>query len=257
MSYERETDGAVASAPTEPKPSGEASICPEVPTGKSSVRHVAAMLVEALKQSVGQGDDHFASLPEVDDCVYVKNGRGVLVYCNDAHRDFFCDGQTPLGRTAHTYLQGPLARRAEMAEELLLSGCPYVECEHTAAGPDGAPYRMRAHKRSLAEIGAPGLAILGVIRIVGRDDTAEATERLDMPSVAERFKTLSERDQEICRLTALGVSSRELGDRLGMTTRGIELRKQKAFAHLGVAKAVDLARLLVRLQDRGYCDLGL
>ena len=42
-----------------------------------------------------------------------------------------------------------------------------------------------------------------------------------------------------------------------MTTRGIELRKQKAFASLGVAKAVDLARLLVRLQDRGYLDLGI
>jgi DNA-binding NarL/FixJ family response regulator len=61
----------------------------------------------------------------------------------------------------------------------------------------------------------------------------------------------------LCRQTALGVSSRELGERLSMTTRGVELRKQKAFSKLGVAKAVDLARLLTRLQDRGYLDLGM
>lgn len=48
-----------------------------------------------------------------------------------------------------------------------------------------------------------------------------------------------------------------MADQLGMTTRAVELRKQKAFANLGVEKAVDLTRLLVRLQDRGYLDLGL
>ena len=213
--------------------------------------------MNSLSQHLAQGEEGFAEFDAIEDCVYVKNSRGVVVYSNEAHRRFFTPDQTPVGRTSHTYLAPAVAARADMAADMVKAGCPYVECEHTSPGPDGATYRVRAHKRSLQKLGTPGLAILGVIRILDKDEEAEQTAKLDLAGASTRFNELTERDQEICRLTALGVSSRELGERLGMTTRGIELRKQKAFAHLGVAKAVDLARLLVRLQDRGYFDLGL
>lgn len=233
------------------------SACGAVTPSDRPLRHVAMDLVSAIEESVRNGSPDLSGLPELAECVFVKNGRGVVVYANSAHRAFFTPAESPLGRTGHAFLDSSIVPAAEKLDELILLGCPYAESEHFGNGPDGRRYALRTHKRSLAAIGAPGLAILGVTRVLGAEGAEAGPTRLSLAEHAERFRTLPDRDQEVCRQTALGASSRELGEQLGLTTRGVELRKQKAFARLGVAKAVDLARLLTRLQDAGYVDLGL
>lgn len=212
---------------------------------------------EYVRDELGGGRCDFSAFESWRDGVCIKNADGVVVFSNPAHSRVFVRGGSPIGRTAQSYLDPAMAQRCEAVDALLMGGVPYVQLEHSGHGPDGSSYRVQAHKRSLQELNHPGFATLTVLRLLERSESPNASMQLSLTSAAERFRNLSERDQEICRLTALGVSSRELGDRLGMTTRGIELRKQKAFAKLGVAKAVDLARMLVRLQDRGFLDLGL
>lgn len=219
---------------------------------------VAESAYQAIRQAVNEESNDFPELNDYDDGICLKNSQGVVVYTNAAYRRILSPKASPLGRTSSTYLDPVVAHRAEVIEGLIFDGCPYVECEQSGPGPDGAIYRMTMHERSLQALDAPGLAILDVIRLLSREENnGDNATTQDLATSCARFRELSDRDQQICRLTALGVSSRELGDQIGMTTRGIELRKQKAFAHLGVGKAVDLARLLVRLQDRGYLDLGL
>lgn len=218
---------------------------------------LADEVYKCLVELVARGETDLHDLNRFEESVAIKNANGVVVYCNEAHRRTFSPEVSPIGRTSHAYLDPTVASRAELMASLVLGGCPYVEGEQSGPGPDGSVYRMVAHKRSLKELGSPGMALLTIIRVLDRSEPSEQAGPADLSASSNRFRELAERDQEICRLTALGVSSRELGERLGMTTRGIELRKQKAFAALGVAKAVDLARLLVRLQDRGYIDLGL
>jgi DNA-binding CsgD family transcriptional regulator len=203
------------------------------------------------------GEQDFEQLSEFSECVFLKNADGVCIFSNKAHRQLFAQIGSPIGRTASAYLDTVGTTLIERQDALLLDGCRYVECEHTNTGPDGVLYKTLTHKRSLQSLNAPGLAILAILRLERQSDPGSATRRLDLATACARFRELSERDQELCRQTALGVSSRELGERLNMTTRGVELRKQKAFSKLGVAKAVDLARLLTRLQDRGYLDLGM
>lgn len=218
---------------------------------------IANEIEELIRAQGDDGEYDFEPLSEYEECVFLKNADGVVVYSNDAHRRRFTPEASPIGRVSSSYLDPLLAARGAKLESLLIEGCRFVECEHTGPCPDGSVYKIHAHKRSLKSLNAPGLAILGVLRLEKQSDDASATQRVNLAVACSKFRELSERDQEMCRLTALGVSSRELGERLGMTTRGVELRKQKAFAKLGVAKAVDLARLLTRLQDRGYLDLGL
>lgn len=218
---------------------------------------VAQEVYGRVKAMVARGQTDLHELDQYEESITVKNSNGVLVFCNEAHRRTFSPKVSPIGRTSHSYLDPAIAQRAESMAELVMAGCPYVEGEHSGLGPDGSIYRMVAHKRSLKDLGLPGMAMMTVVRVVDRSESESSVTPIDLSTSCNHFRELAERDQEICRLTALGVSSRELGERLGMTTRGIELRKQKAFAALGVAKAVDLARLLVRLQDRGFIDLGL
>lgn len=222
---------------------------------RASLTEVVKWVYDVIRDGMAAGEDRFDALDEVEECVSIKNSEGVLVYCNTAHRQTMSPHASPLGRTAHSYLDSITAQRSEAVEQLIGESCPFVELEHAGCGPDGAYTRFHACKRNLRTLGNPGLAVLSVVRVVERDE--DAAKRLDLVTQSEKFRELSERDQQICRQTALGVSSRELAELFGMTTRAIELRKQKAFAHLGVDKAVDLTRLLVRLQDRGYLDLGL
>ncbi|QDT67108.1 hypothetical protein MalM25_00050 [Planctomycetes bacterium MalM25] len=228
----------------------------------STERAAAPPLEEVVEEAyhrvaevVAEGRDRFDSLDLIEDCVSIKNPAGVVVHCNTAHRRALSPQESPLGRTAHAYLDPSFAHRIEAIERLIGDDCPFLECEHSGRAPDGAYVRIHSRKRSLRELGNSGLSVLSVMRIIDRDESIP--KRLDLAALCNKYRELSQRDQEICRLTASGASSRELGELMDLTTRGVELRKQKAFAHLGVAKAVDLARLLVRLQDGGYLDLGL
>lgn len=243
---------AAAAAPVEPR---FASASP--PQGKQPLGEIACWAYERVQAAVDRGSHDFSEFATLEETVHIKNAAGVLVYVNDAHRKFFSPSTSPIGRTCDAFLDPTIAETVSRLDELIFSGCDYIECEHSGPGPDGSIYRMHTLKCSLKALGAPGLVVLDLTRLIEKDRDGVMSDQLDLVASCGRFRELAERDQEICRLTAMGVSSRELGDRLGMTTRGIELRKQKAFAHLGVAKAVDLARLLTRLQDRGFVDLGL
>jgi DNA-binding CsgD family transcriptional regulator len=218
---------------------------------------IADEIEDTLRAQGSEGERDFSPLSEYDECVFLKNADGVCVFSNKAHHRLFTQTASPVGRNASAFLDPRVVSLSEKQDSLLFGGCRYVECEHTSPGPDGVIYKMLTHKRSLQSLGAPGVALLGVIRLEKLDDRAAVARHIDLTTACARFRELSDRDQELCRQTALGVSSRELGERLNMTTRGVELRKQKAFAKLEVTKAVDLARLLTRLQDRGFVDLGL
>lgn len=227
------------------------------PEGQRRLAEIACEAYALIQSALDRGGSDFSALDPFDESIHIKNASGVLVYVNDAHRQMFSVSASPIGRTCEAFLDPTVATTVQKLDELIANGCAYIECEHSGPGPDGSVYRMHSLKCSLHSLGAPGLAVFGLTRLLERDRDGTISSQIDLWESCRRFRTLTERDQEICRLTALGVSSRELGDRLGMTTRGIELRKQKAFAHLSVAKAVDLARLLTRIQDRGLIDLGL
>lgn len=226
-------------------------------TGRVDLQAFATEAVRHIREVAEQGGADFPEFANLKDCVVIKNAQGVVVYSNEAYRQFCTPQSTPIGRTSDAYLDQASANISLGMNGLIQAGCDYVEIESVTLGPEGIPYRVRTLKRSLKSLGFPGISVLGVTHVLGQDERTSSSQQLDLSAGAVVFRELEDRDQEICRQTALGVSSRELGERLGMTTRGIELRKQKAFAKLGVAKAVDLARLLTRLQDKGYIDLGL
>lgn len=218
---------------------------------------IAGWAAEHVAECVAKHDSTFPELADLPECVYISNAQGVVVYSNNAHRKYFSPDASPLGRTKRGFLSPEVAARAEKIDSLILDGAPYVESQNIGLGPNGLTYRVTAFTQSLLPLKAPGLAILVVLRLRVSEDEATLCRRVSLSAANAAFRKLSGRDQDICRQTALGVSSRQLGERFGITTRGVELRKQKAFAKLGVAKAVDLARLLTRLQDHGYVDLGL
>jgi DNA-binding CsgD family transcriptional regulator len=230
--------------------------CAFTPIGRPLCQ-VADEAFRHVKECIEKGDWSFPLFATLTECVYLSNSQGVLVYSNESHRKHFSPNASPIGRTKRAFLDPVIADRADKIESLIFDGAPFVICENVGVGLNGATYHVVAHAASLESLNAPGLAILGVMKLTVRDDRKNVAKQTDLTVTYAKFRELNTRDQDICRQTALGVSSRELGESLDMTTRGVELRKQKIFAKLGVAKAVDLARLLTRLQDNGFIDMGL
>ncbi len=69
--------------------------------------------------------------------------------------------------------------------------------------------------------------------------TQEQTER-------QQFEELSEREQEVLRLTAMGFTSREIGEQLFISPKTVETYRQRAMDKLSIDHRADLIKFAVR-----------
>ncbi len=220
---------------------------------QQAVLDITRLVFEGL-----QGDP--AKLERVNkhqDCVYLKNEEGMLTWSNQAYNKIFSGPESPIGRHAKAFVDPSILDTSKHTDALILSGSDHLECDHTGSALDGQQYLMRTYKRSLRTLKQPGFSILGITRRIECLGQEQTDTRAFLAQTAQTFRELDDRDQEICRLVALGKASSEIGEELGMTGRNADLRRKKAFTALGVEKPVELVRVLVRLQERGYLDLGL
>jgi two-component system response regulator NreC len=70
---------------------------------------------------------------------------------------------------------------------------------------------------------------------------------------ADPIETLSERERELLRLLALGHTNREIGERLFLSVRAIEVNRAKLLAKLGLESRPDLMRFAI---DHGVLETG-
>jgi two-component system, NarL family, response regulator NreC len=70
---------------------------------------------------------------------------------------------------------------------------------------------------------------------------------------ADPLDALSERERELLRLLALGHTNREIGERLFLSVRAIEVNRAKLLEKLGVESRPDLVRLAI---DNGVIEPG-
>ncbi|QDT69723.1 Bacterial regulatory protein, luxR family [Planctomycetes bacterium MalM25] len=205
-----------------------------------------------------QGDrTSLERINDFEDCVYLKNEEGTLTLVNESYLKFFTGSESPIGRHAKAFLDPTIVDVSKHTDALILSGSDHLECDHTGAGADHQMYLLRTYKCGLRQLKQPGFAILGITRPLEVIGDEKANPRAVMGQLAQAFRELDDRDREICRLIALGKSSVEIGEQLNMTSRNVDIRRKKGFAALKVEKPIELVRVLVRLQERGYLDLGL
>ncbi|MEM6798698.1 MAG: hypothetical protein AAF589_04220 [Planctomycetota bacterium] len=228
-----------------------------MPTSSESQLRFAAT-VDRIFDTVVENIDNLEALRQAIDeyrqSVFIKNESQVIVAVNKSFGKFFA-GDHAIGRHARSFLDPSIQRVSLYTDEMILTGTQRVGCVHAGAAVDGYYYTFLMHKRSLASLRRPGFMIFGVTQAEERLD--KRSQHVELTRLTSVFRDFEQRDRDICRLAALGKTGAEIGEELGMTSRNVEIRRKKAFVALGVDKPVDLARLLVRLQERGHVDLGL
>lgn len=76
--------------------------------------------------------------------------------------------------------------------------------------------------------------------------TALVGARNTARSEVERFAELSEREQEVLRLTVLGFNSREVGERLFLSPKTVDTYRMRAMEKLGLEHRSDLIQFALR-----------
>ena len=231
-----------------------------VTTGSTTTvafQEVVEQALQIVTDAVANDWKQVQALDDLPDAVYIKNSEGVLVEVNHVYRDTFCPHGSPVGRLGTAFLDKLTIDVSIHTDSLILNGSNHLECEHTGRDAAGQFWLLRTHKRSLASLGDPGLAILGITRRLHPLEDATAHPRMQLAEQHLRFRELDETDRVICQQLASGSKVREIADSLGLTSRAVEQRKRKILEALKLEQTLDLVKLLVRLQDSGFVDLGL
>lgn len=226
-------------------------------SNRPSFLEITERVRETANSVLCRGQGSLSLLNEFDDFVYLKRANGIVSWSNEAYEGFYCNHESASGRHGQTFLDPTVLTVAKHTDALILNGSNHLDCEHVGCSGDGERYLLRTYKVGLRHASNPEYAILGVTRAV-RQLTSDGPDRdLEMANLASLFGSLSDRDRELCRLLALGFSSGEIGEQMRMTSRNVDLRRNKCLDILGIDKVVDLARLLTRLDERGYLDIDL
>jgi DNA-binding NarL/FixJ family response regulator len=69
---------------------------------------------------------------------------------------------------------------------------------------------------------------------------------MGLPRSAAPPAALTERQHEVLRLIAAGLSSKQIGAELGISERTVEGHRVAIYRHLGVHSAIDAIRLAIR-----------
>lgn len=200
------------------------------------------------------------SLPpfdDIEDFIYLKNREKVVVYVNPSYCSFYRLGRFPIGLHGDAFLEKAIAKVANATDELLEEGYRAIEVDHIGSGSDGSLYMLRTHKRSLAEFNRPEFWVLGVTRPIAKIASQGSPSGKTLADYAELYHKLSAEEREMCRLYAMGETTRVIANAQTVSPRTIELRRQKVLEHFGFERPIEIVKLLVRLQSNGLIDIDV
>lgn len=191
------------------------------------------------------------------DCVYLKSADGRLIFGNTAYQQVFTAGACSSGLQGASFLPPTIITVARCSDALLLSGCARVQFEHVGHDARGRTLRFHTAKHSLLGCGNRQLAILGITRIVDVEDKQPTHPTIQLSEKWHAFQQLSPQDQQIAIAIGRGIPPAEIAQELRVSRKTVEIHRTAILQALDLASPVDLIKLLVRVQDNGYGDLGL
>ena len=126
---------------------------------------------------------------------------------------------------------------------LSMHGGKEIVMQAIQAGSDGYVLKSSAHTN-----------LLQAIRVVHRGErflgptaaTVVVDELLDEHREVKQLDILSDREAEVLRWTAMGFTSREVGERLALSPKTVETYRQRAMEKLDLKNRSDLVRFALR-----------
>lgn len=224
---------------------------PAVPTYSRSFEDEKAEILALVTQWSELGMESVPDFDSFESIVTIKNSDRKITIENRGYREL-CEAQdAQLQASPERNLEPHLARVSLETDRLLLDGVSSLEIEHLGIWYQGRPCTMVTYKRRLFELKSPQYAILTISRIreLLRDSSTERQRTLG--ELLALLQQLDPVDRTICQGYAMGDSTKEIAARVGLTTRAVELRRQKIMELFGFERPIEIVKMLVRLEENG------
>lgn len=218
-----------------------------------SCRHLSGMVSTALV-------DHLPVQTIIEgstDCVYIKAGDSTILAKNKAYEKIFARDADPVGRLAEAFLNETILPVSAASDNLIMCGCQDLFFWHAGRDSIGRAVSFTTYKTTLLGLGHPRMAILGISRMTAIDESSPALKMLSLSQSWTVFKSLKPRDQAIAICFGRGAKFKTIAVELEVSEKTVENSRNATLDALGLSNQTELIKLLVRLQDNGFCDLGL
>lgn len=183
--------------------------------------------------------------------VAVQSIDRVVTAENKAFRDLFTGGRSALGCSADSLLPIDAQRTWQNADEIILDGADYLELKHDTSFFDGRRGKLISYRRRLDELHDPSFNLLLVGQVVSFCDPTTMERKRSLNELFSRLQQLDANDQLICRHYAMGDATKEIAKRIGLTSRSVEMRRQKILATFGFERPIEIIKMMVRLEEHG------
>ncbi|WP_197356600.1 helix-turn-helix transcriptional regulator [Aureliella helgolandensis] len=227
------------------------------PQPGSSLADEGVQLVRAIASAVTSLSDLRSVIEPSQNCVYIKSADGQILFTNSNHDRVFGSGATSTGRYSKTFLDETVVPVSEHSDRLITNGCAFVQFQNPGRDSNGQIVLLQTVKFSLLGIGHPKLAILGVTEILEVAEQEPSKRVLSLSRSWHIFTQLDERDRKCAAMFAHGEKTKAIAEKFGVTDKTIDNRRVGILKAFGLNNTMELTRLLCRLQDNGFCDLGL
>lgn len=140
----------------------------------------------------------------------------------------------PLSDLGNGSLQGELARRGYTMPLLLLTA---------PADVSAAVMALKAGASDVLARPVDGPTLLEHVAQLIREDDAR---RADTDATRQLLASLTQREREVLALVVSGLSNKEIGERLGISFRTVEVHRKHLMLKTHAANLLDLAKLVDR-----------
>lgn len=218
-----------------------------------AANRISAGVTTAVKEDNGFIE---AVIKPEPDSIYIKSADSKILLSNPAYLAFFAGDLSPVGRPGSSFLSKSIIPISQHSDALILDGCRSVQFDHVGLDTNGRQVRMLTHKESLLGLGHPTMAVLGITRVIEvLDDHPKANRTLR--ELWDAYSKLEELDRNIAIGLAQGKSVSGIAFENGVTKKTIENHRSAILRRLGFDSAIDLVKLMVRLQENGFGDFGV
>ncbi|OYP35178.1 LuxR C-terminal-related transcriptional regulator [Rhodopirellula sp. MGV] len=220
-----------------------------------SADRIAAIVAASLER----GEQLEPLINQESDLVYLKSADQRLLCSNEAYRRVFTPDELPVGRFGASFLHRTIIPISEASDKMILEGCMSAVFDHYGRDSEGQLSLFRSAKKSLIGVGQGSFAILGITRVEKTfiDSDNEIAKGALLADQWRRFNELPELDRQIAVSLARGMTAMEIAQQREVSKRTIENHRNTILNELGVESPLEMIKLLVRLQEKGFGDLGV
>lgn len=193
-------------------------------------------------------------MDQFESMIAIKGGDRTVSSENQSYRNHLLQGKSAIGKTLDDYLLPDISKTAQATDNLIVDGVPTLELEHLGIWDIGQHCIIRTFKKSLHEFASPEFRILVISRFKEFVNGPVIGTKRSLSEYVALFQGLDSIDQTICRRLVHGDATRDIANRVGLTPRSVELRRQKVLDLLGLQRPIEIVKLFVRLEENGLLE---